>query len=333
MTHRVLVTGAGGPSAVSFMRAVADYPGIELVAGDIDPYAAGLYIVPPNRRHILRRGADPIFVDDLLALCERERIDVVVPTVDFELLPLAKRRGEFEGRGIKLLLAPESASRIALDKWTLVTACKDVCPVPQSAVVDENFSASMMPKPFFIKPRSGAGARGVKKVEDDAGLAGCPRDGSMIAQEYLGGTEYSVDVICGLDATVLAAVVRSRLKIDSGIAVAGRTLRNEPLERYAAAVANRLGITFVANIQFREDAHGTPKLMDVNVRFPGTMPLTVASGVDMPRLALDLLFGKPIERASLVPREIAMMRTWQEQFISPGEIAALEAQTQQSTVS
>ena len=78
---RVLVTGAGGPSGISILRALEDTP-LELRAGDIDPFAAGLYLVDATRRAILPRGDDPRFTDDLLARCRREQMDVLLPTVD-----------------------------------------------------------------------------------------------------------------------------------------------------------------------------------------------------------------------------------------------------------
>ena len=46
---RILVTGAGGPSAVSFLQSIAAEPALVWM-GDIDPYAPGLYLVPPERR-------------------------------------------------------------------------------------------------------------------------------------------------------------------------------------------------------------------------------------------------------------------------------------------
>ena len=61
-----------------------------MLAGDIDPFAAGLYLVAPERRAILPRGDDPRFADVLLARCRARGVDVVVPTVDTELLPLAR---------------------------------------------------------------------------------------------------------------------------------------------------------------------------------------------------------------------------------------------------
>jgi carbamoyl-phosphate synthase large subunit len=323
MSIRVAVTGAGGPSAVSFMKTVAPR-GVELFAGDIDPYAAGLYLVPPDRRWILHRGADPRFADDLLARCVDAKIDVLVPTVDFELLPIAHRRDEFEAKGIRLILSPATTFERCLDKWNLVSVCREVCPVPHTVVVDREFSLAPDAPPMLIKPRRGAGARGVRLVQSTDDLANVPRDESYVAQEFLPGTEYSVDVLCDARGSVLAVVPRSRLKIDSGIAVAGRTVRNDTLAGYAAAVATRLGVTFVANVQFREDATGTPKLLDVNARFPGTMPLTVMAGIDMPSLALDLVLGKAVDAAALSYREVALVRTWQDHLVETSEIAELE---------
>lgn len=324
MTTRLLVTGAGGPSAVSFMNAIRRRD-VDVFAGDIDPYAAGLYLVAADRRMMLRRGADPCFVDDLLRRCVDNGIDVVVPTVDSELLMLARRHEEFESRGIRLLMSPARVFERCLDKATLVRECRDVCPVPKTEIVDEHFSLADWSYPFLMKPRLGAGARGVRIVHDEGGLGHYPLDGVMVAQEYLDGIEWSVDVLCSPGGEVLAVVPRTRLKIDSGIAVAGRTWHNERLTAQARAVAEHLGITYVANIQFREDADGVAKLMDVNARFPGTMPLTIQAGIDMPCLALDLLLGKKIDASSLGFREIAIVRTWQEHRVETSELAAMEA--------
>jgi carbamoyl-phosphate synthase large subunit len=79
---RVLVTGTGGPSGYSILRAMAEVEGIELLSADIDPYSAGLYLVDGDRRAIVPRGDDPGFVDELLALASHHGVTVIVPTVD-----------------------------------------------------------------------------------------------------------------------------------------------------------------------------------------------------------------------------------------------------------
>jgi hypothetical protein len=87
----VLLTGAGGAAAVSFIKAVKGEPFV-IHAADMDPYAAGLYLVPPSQRHRILPGADPHFVPHLLDLCHRHAMDVLVPTVDVELLAIATER-------------------------------------------------------------------------------------------------------------------------------------------------------------------------------------------------------------------------------------------------
>ena len=58
---RVLVTGAGGPAAVSVMKSLSADPTVRLMAADMDPWAAGLYLVPPDARTLLPAGLDPGF--------------------------------------------------------------------------------------------------------------------------------------------------------------------------------------------------------------------------------------------------------------------------------
>jgi CheY-like chemotaxis protein len=54
------------------------------------------------------------------------------------------------------------------------------------------------------------------------------------------------------------------------------------------------------------------------------LPLTVASGVDIPRLALDALRGRKVP-AHVEFREIAMVRFLEERFIELGEVRRVAA--------
>lgn len=45
---RVLITGTGGPAGVAILRSLARREDVEIVSADMDPYASGLYLVPPE---------------------------------------------------------------------------------------------------------------------------------------------------------------------------------------------------------------------------------------------------------------------------------------------
>ena len=321
---RLLVTGAGGPSSVSFFNAIAEVP-VAVWMGDIDPHAPGLYLVEPERRAILSRGDDPGFVDHTLDLCRREGIDLLVPTVDSELIPLAERREELAAEGIGLILSPLSALRTCIDKWVLMGACEGRVRTPRSALYDEDFDLADWELPILMKPREGSGSRGVIVVREPSDLLGVERSSGLLVQEYLPGLEYSLDVLASSSGEVRAVVPRARLKVDSGIAITGRTVKDEDLERTGREAAEAVGITGVANVQVKEDANGEAALIEINPRFPGTMPLTVAAGVNMPALILREALGEPMPPGPIPFQELGMVRVFEQHFFPVSELSALES--------
>ena len=102
-------------------------------------------------------------------------------------------------------------------------------------------------------------------------------------------------------------------------------MHDDGLDTFARAVAGRIGLTTVANVQVKADADGVPSLLEVNPRFPGTMPLTIASGVDMPVLAIGEALGTPIPDGPLPFEDIAMVRYFEERFFAFDDIADLQA--------
>ena len=83
-----------------------------------------------------------------------------------------------------------------------------------------------------------------------------------------------------------------------------------------------IGLGWVSNVQVRADRKGRPRLLEVNPRFPGTMPLTIEAGVDMPRISLAMALGAPVPRIEGF-REIAMVRYLEERFVEVSELAAI----------
>jgi carbamoyl-phosphate synthase large subunit len=318
---RVLVTGAGGPAGVAVIRSLLARPDADVFAADMDGWASGLYLVPADRRRIIEPGLAPGFVDGIARLCRDDAIDVVISTVDVELLPLAARRGEL-GDAV-LAAASEATLAVTLDKWRLAERCAPLLRVPETRLLLADGVAAEWTFPVIVKPRRGAGSRGVKLVPDREALAALELDEAQIIQEFLPGDEFSVDVIADSTGSVIAAVPRTRTRVDSGVAIAGRTVHDEALESTAAAVARAIGLTGVANVQLRHDSDGNPALLEVNPRFPGALPLTIAAGVDIPSLVLDLALGIPLP-SRLDFRDVANVRYLEDVFLDPDDVLVSE---------
>jgi carbamoyl-phosphate synthase large subunit len=316
---RVLVTGAGGPAGVAVIRALLRVPDVDVLAVDMDPYAAGLYLVDAAFRGLVPAGAADSFVPYLRERCRRDRVDVVVPTVDDELLPLSAARAAFAADGVRLALAGDAALRTTLDKLALAQRCAATVRTPRTVLLSDAGPPDSWRFPVVVKPRRGSGSRGVRLVHSGDQLREAGADDTMIVQDYLPGDEYSVDVLADAAGRVVAVVPRARTRVDSGVSVAGHTLHDPELDELARAVFAAVGLTLVANVQCRRGRDGRLALLEVNPRFSGAMPLTVHSGVDMPRLCLDTVLGRTLPDA--VPfRDVTMVRHLDERFIDAAEI-------------
>ena len=78
-------------------------------------------------------------------------------------------------------------------------------------------------------------------------------------------------------------------------------------------------------VQAKGAVGGEPALLEVNARFPGTMPLTIAAGIDMPALAVREALGTTLPDGPLPFEDIAMVRYLEERFLPFSEIEAMQA--------
>lgn len=307
----ILITGAGGAAAISVWKSLTGQQTIFMA--DIDPCAAGLYLVPAENRLLIEPGDSDNFIHNLIDLCEKNHIQVLIPTVDVELIPIAKHKHLFEDKGIMVPICPEHTLALCRDKYALLTWCEDTGLMPAFSLLTEN---SAMPDfPCFAKPREGAGSKGIFTLHNAAELAQLPKDNSYLIEELLPGEEYSVDVYISSKGNALAAVPRLRMKIDSGIAVASQTRIFPELSAMALTIAKKTGIQYIANIQFKANKQQQFKLLEINPRFPGTLPLTKAAGIDIPVLLMKDICHEPLDQNLRTFKELMVVRYWTEQFI------------------
>jgi carbamoyl-phosphate synthase large subunit len=143
-TVRVLVTGAGGPAAIAAMKSLRAEESVELIAADMDPWASGLYLVPAGARTLIPAGAAADFTDVVLTPCLTLGVQVVIPTVDAELRPLARAREAFTAAGIGLLLAPAAALDVILDKLAQAILDTHGVPEPRFDIMEKPFTKAAL---------------------------------------------------------------------------------------------------------------------------------------------------------------------------------------------
>jgi hypothetical protein len=105
MTFRVLVTGASTPAGRSMIAALQAEP-VSLLACDAEGCHCAVDDLPPHNYFAVGPSDSPECVGDLLALCVRHGVDLLVPTRPAELDALTRDSATFERLGTRIWLAP-----------------------------------------------------------------------------------------------------------------------------------------------------------------------------------------------------------------------------------
>ncbi len=148
----------------------------------------------------------------------------------------------------------------------------------------------------------------------------------MIVQECLGGQEYTIDVYRSRDGKVRCVVPRQRLIVRSGEVESGLTVRDRQLIDTAAGLAGSLGDLWgVFCCQCRRAGEGgQPRFFEINPRFGGGVPLSVAAGANFPLYLLQEVLGLPITaQLGQFTDRLLMLRYDEALFMPAGDIETL----------
>ena len=310
----VLVTGAGGPAGVCVIKSLKGL--YRVIATDIDPLAAGLYL--SDQGYVTRKTSDPRCVAELIRIGKREGVTVLLPTVQEELVVLARNRARFERAGIVPVVSEEEALAIATDKLRTYAFFREKSYGPKV------FQRSTVEFPAVVKPIRSRGGRGFYRCENSAELrVALARNrrafGDSVIMEYVDGTEYSVYGISGRDGRPLVIVPVRRIQAVSESKKA-EIVADANLQKVAGEIASMLKLAGPWNVQLMK-SKARIVLIEVNPRFAGTTSLVVASGVNLPELAVKVFLGHTITPDELEFRDHLFMTRYNEEiYLSSDEM-------------
>ena len=117
-----------------------------------------------------------------------------------------------------------------------------------------------------------------------------------VVQRFLRGPEFTLDLLCDFNGTPLSVVPRERVVIRSGVIDRGVTSNDPALIQLALDCARVFTFAGAVNIQCRV-VDGVPTVFEINPRFSGGIPLTIAAGADFPQMLVDLALGRTVAPA------------------------------------
>lgn len=290
MSRNVVITAGSRRVALvqGFKAALRRFGGGRVIVTDVNPLSPALHYA--DAAYGVPLSSDAQYLDEILRIACQERACLIVPTIDDELTAFAESAPRFAAAGICVAVSPSSTTALCNEKLALCRALAERG-VPAAPSWRPHTLPDDLTFPLFVKPnvgRGGIGAYPVRTRRELEFFVDYVED--AIVQTYLDGPEFTLDMLCDFSGEPLAIVPRERVVIRAGVIDRGRTVRNEALIDLGRRCAAALPFAGPVNIQCRV-VGGTPVVFEINPRFSGGIGLTIAAGVDVPRLLLALALG------------------------------------------
>ena len=272
----ILITSAGKRVVLVqiFQKTLKDL-GLEakVYTTDIRPMMAPACIVSDEGIKVLPCTADG-YIDELIGICQKRNIGVIVPTIDPELTVLATNKQQFSEIGVEIVLSDKDFISVCRDKRQTQSYLQTLgIEVPKA--IDKYHPTF----PMFVKPYDGSLSTDVHIVRNSKELTpDMLENPKFMFMEYIAPSQYkefSVDMYFGKDHRVKGIVPRERIAVRAGEINKGRTRKNEIVGFLKDKMGYLPGVRGCLCFQlfYCESDHDI-KASEINPRFGGGFPLT-----------------------------------------------------------
>ena len=266
-----------------------------LIATDNSPYAPAIYLA--DKQYLVPLINSPEYIDTLIDICKKEEINAVTTFIDPEIMLLSKNREKFKKIGVEVLAPYEETAKLCFDKYEMFKYLKSkgVPTVMTWQTFEEfkvDFDDGKVKFPVFVKPRTGSGSVGTKKILDIESLKlAFEQDETLIVQEFMDCQDLDADVYIDIKSHKPVAIF-SKKKISTTIGGANKTIsfKDEKLFDFIKNVLKYFQFNGPIDMDFF-CKDGNYYLSEVNPRFGGAYLHAYAAGVDFIKLIENNLKG------------------------------------------
>jgi len=306
LQNKVLITDAGNKNALACIRSLGEKGFI--IGGSSTTSAfrnQGFYSKYCKYKHVLGEIKDrDSYAEKLLNIVKAGNYDVLIPVGLTSCLTVSKYKKEFLAH-VNLVIADWDAMQIASNKdKTMEFADKLDIPIPETTVIKTESNISRINKfPVVIKSSDDAGtfvkyANNSSELTKNYKYLKTVSHTNIIVQEYIKGFG------CGFygvyeKGELKAHFMHKRLKefpLTGGPSAMAESYFDDELFRLGKKLMDGLKWNGPVMVEFKYDLKDNSyKLMEVNPKLWGSLDLTIAAGVDVPKMLVDIALGNEFE--------------------------------------
>lgn len=235
------------------------------------------------------------YIDNLVQICVNDHIDLLIPTIDTDLLVLSENKKKFEAIGTKVMISTPEMIRICRDKNNtsqFFVNCGLHAPMPVN-----DWREYKGGYPAFIKPKDGSSSINAFKVEDEKELvvyAGQVED--YIIQPFVSGREFTIDIFCDFDGNPIFITPRERVQVRAGEVLKTQIYMDKIMIDEAKILCESFKPCGPMTVQLIQDQNtGDNYYIEINPRYGGGAPLSMKSGARSAEVLLKLIAGEKVE--------------------------------------
>lgn len=273
----------------------------KVVAADLSNIAPAIYFA--DKYYLVPRIDDEEYIPTILDICEKEQIDAITTLIDPEIMLLAKNRTKFEEIGVEVLAPYYETAKLCFDKFKMFQYLSErKIPTVRTWGSIKDFNRDLEEKeinfPVFVKPRTGSGSVGARKINDMESLKlAFERDETLIIQEYMECEDLDADVYVDTKSHKPVAIF-SKKKLSTKIGGANKTIsfKDDKLFDFIMNIIPNFEFNGPIDIDFFYK-NGQYYLSEINPRFGGAYLHAYGAGVDFVNLIENNINGienKPV---------------------------------------
>lgn len=267
-----------------------------VICTDMSNLAPSIY--ETDKFYTVPRMTAPGYLDVILDICKKEKIDGVLSLIDPELSLLAENKEKFAAVGTTVIGSSYELCEMSLDKYKMykwLSGHGYKC--AKSYMNKEEFFADVeagkAKYPVFVKPARGSASIAISKVYDKetVELLFAHSEGLMI-QEFLDGQEIGADVYIDIiSGEVVSIFTKKKILMRAGETDKAVSFKNEKLFDLIKKFVSEAGYRGQIDIDIFE-VNGEYFISEVNPRFGGGYPHAYECGVDHMKLIIENLAGR-----------------------------------------
>ena len=266
---------------------------LTIIGADITESAPALYFCDETRS--VCRIKDKEYIPQLLSICENEKVDCLIPTIDTDLLLLAENKAKFEAIGTKVLISAVDKVKLCRDKR--YTADQFISLGLKSPQPVDDVEKYHMGYPAFIKPKDGSSSVDAYKVANEEDLKTyANKIADYIIQPFISGREFTIDIFCDYDGNPVYITPRERLAVRAGEVLKTQICQDDIMISEMKTLIKDYKPCGQITVQLIQDEKsGENYYIEINPRFGGGAPLSIKAGADSANALIRMLNGEKLE--------------------------------------